>query len=152
MFPCVPDMCNCPGLVESLVARMCGLAFKCLKAHISQYEHRQIAPKETQGHWLNQTSKCGTLFLWPSTPSGEPSTSLPIWKMEIQQYNSCWAMSMSNKVGKLSFFIKHTKSFAMASLYFFSFLHSTSAAMLLSNVNVASNFSQDVQSCCDGRA
>lgn len=52
-------------------------------------------------------------------------------------------MSMSNKVGKLSFFIKHTKSFAMASLYFFSFLHSTSAAMLLSNVNVASNFSQD---------
>jgi hypothetical protein len=59
---------------------------------------------------------------------------------------------MSNKVGKLSFFIKHTKSFAMAQFYFFSFLHSASAAILLSNVNVASNFSQDVQSYCDGRA
>ncbi len=57
MFPCVPDMWNCPCLVESLVVRMCGLAFKCLKDHISQYEHRQIAPQQTQGHWLNQTSK-----------------------------------------------------------------------------------------------
>lgn len=57
MFPCVPDVWNCPCLVESLVVRMCGLAFKCLKVHISQYEDRQIAPQQTQGHWLNQTSK-----------------------------------------------------------------------------------------------